>query len=159
MARRGTFRQDLLYRINTVEITLPPLRERDEDIPLLARHFLREFAAQYGKPTREISRRALERMRGYAWPGNVRELRHTLERGVILSEGEVLRETDLRFSAPLDVPEDEHALGAGSLDLETVEQAVVRRALSKHGGNISRAAEELGISRAALYRRIEKYGL
>ncbi len=157
MARQGTFRQDLLYRINTVEIELPPLRERAGDLPLLAGHFLREYADAYGQHVRRISEAALRRMERYRWPGNVRELRHTIERAVIMSEGETLRPEDLSFSAPQDVVGE--GPPADSLDLKQMERATVRKALSRHGGNVSRAAEELGISRKALYRRIEKFGL
>ena len=162
LARSAAFRQDLLYRINTVEIALPPLRARTDDVPLLAQHFLAEFAQRYDRDVHEISQDAVDKMCRYAWPGNVRELRHTIERAVIMSEDEVLRPRDLLFSAPdhLDAGDGgEEGVSPDSLDLDELERAAVRRALSKHGGNISRAAEELGISRKALYRRIEKHGL
>lgn len=158
MMERGTFRQDLLYRINTVEVELPPLREREGDVELLAHHFLREYAAKYGQSVHRISAEALEQMRGYRWPGNVRELRHTVERAVIMTEGDALKPADLSFSSPRDRGADAR-MRTESLDLEELERVAVRKALSRHGGNISRAAEELGISRKALYRRIEKYGL
>lgn len=157
LARSGRFRQDLLFRINTVEIDLPPLRDRAGDIPLLARHFLREYAEAYGRPVRDLSDEALNRMERYAWPGNVRELRHTIERAVVMTEDEMLRPGDLSFSAAGH--EEPTSSVHDTLDLEEIERAAVRRALSKHGGNISRAADELGISRKSLYRRIEKYGL
>jgi two-component system, NtrC family, response regulator HydG len=157
LTHRGIFRQDLLFRINTVEIDLPPLRERDGDIELLANHFLHEYAEAYHRPVRSISNDAIRRMAQYSWPGNVRELRHTIERAVVMSEGDILLASDLSFSAAA------HGYGADreieTLDLEEIERKAVSRALSKHGGNISRAAEELGISRKSLYRRIEKYGL
>ena len=159
MTQEGTFRQDLLYRINTVEIQLPPLRERGPDVLLLARHFLHEFADKYQTDTEELSKTAQKKLQAYHWPGNVRELRHTLERAVIMSEGPVLKPDDFSFSAPIQAPAQQDEMELDTLNLNDIEQAAVRRALSKHGGNISRAAEELGISRKALYRRIEKYGL
>lgn len=151
----GAFRQDLIYRINTVEVRLPPLRDRVGDLPLLAGHFLTRYAQQYDRPTRRLSPDALDALARYPWPGNVRELQHTIERAVVLGDGETLTASDLSFSA--STPQPSAALP--SLDLEDVEQAVIRKALSKHGGNISRAADELGLTRASLYRRIEKYGL
>ncbi len=154
--REGAFRQDLLFRINTVELRLPPLRERGDDIRLLAEHFVRFYAAQYHCPARSLGAAAIEKLRRYAWPGNVRELQHTMERAVILADGDTLEPSDFAFSA--GAAPDADALAA-SLDLEEVERAVIRKALSKHGGNISRAADELGLTRASLYRRIEKYGL
>jgi len=153
----GSFRQDLLYRINTVEIRLPALRERGEDLFLLADHFLKQYATQYGRPVRGITDAARDRMRGYPWPGNVRELQHTVERAVILAEGDVIGPGDLQFSAT--PPAASGALPSNTLDLEEIERAAVRSALSKHGGNITRAADELGLTRKSLYRRIEKYGL
>jgi DNA-binding NtrC family response regulator len=160
-----------LYRINTVELRLPPLRERAGDLPLLARHFLAAFARQYDRPAAAISEEAMEKLAGYAWPGNVRELRHTIERAVILSERETLAPDDLALSAARQssIQQAEHdgsnggngepTLALDSLALGDIEKAAVRKALSRHGGNVSRAAEALGISRKALYRRIEKYGL
>lgn len=163
MVRAGTFRQDLLYRINTVEIRLPPLRERAGDVRLLAEHFLAGFARKYDKPVTAIAEAAFERMEGYAWPGNVRELEHTIERAVILADGPTLQAGDLLFSAAdeqaADADRAEALLGLDTFDLERIEREVIRQALSKHGGNISRAAEALGLTRKSLYRRIEKYGL
>ncbi len=158
MTQEGAFRQDLLYRINTVEVQLPPLRERGDDILLMARHFLREFADKYQTDTDGLSAETQQKLKAYHWPGNVRELRHTMERAVIMSEGAVLQPGDFNFSAPMQAPQDDE-IGLDTLNLDDIEQAAVRKALSKHGGNISRAADELGISRKALYRRIEKYGL
>ena len=158
MAREGAFRQDLLYRINTVEIRLPPLRERGDDVIALAHHFLRVYAGKYRKPARTISDAALAKLGAYAWPGNVRELMHAVERAVILSDADALRPADFALAAP-EPPPPKGGLDLDSLDLDTLEQAAVRKALSKHGGNVSHAAAELGISRKALYRRIEKYGL
>ena len=161
--REQTFRQDLLYRINTVEIRLPPLRERDGDLRLLADHFVEVYARKYAKTVTGLSESAIEKMEGYTWPGNVRELQHTVERAVILSDGSTLQPADLLFSAPsadsLDAERGEAMLELETFDLERVEREVIRKALSKHGGNISRAAEALGLTRKSLYRRIEKYGL
>ncbi|MEM8557638.1 MAG: sigma-54 dependent transcriptional regulator [Bacteroidota bacterium] len=153
----GAFRQDLLYRINTVEIVLPPLRERGDDIDLLAEHFLKLYAQKYDKPVRDIAASARNKLRGYRWPGNVRELQHTMERAVILADGTTVKPDVLDFTAPPDLSKDRLALD--SLDLEEIERTVIRKALSKHGGNISRAADDLGLTRKSLYRRIEKYGL
>ena len=159
MAREGAFRQDLLYRVNTVEIRLPPLRERGDDVLALAHHFLRVYAGKYRKPVQRISDAALAKLGGYAWPGNVRELMHAVERAVILSESDALHPADFALAAPEPPPPSSEGVDFDSLDLDTLERAAVRKALSKHGGNVSHAASELGISRKALYRRIEKYGL
>ncbi len=155
----GDFRQDLLFRINTVEINLPPLRDRGDDVLLLARHFLTEYAEKYDATTEGFTEEARSALRQYHWPGNVRELKHTVERAVILSESAEIVPDDLRFSAPSPESSDESDASFDTLDLNDLEQKAVRQALSKHGGNVSQAAEELGISRRALYRRIEKYGL
>ncbi|MEM6285662.1 MAG: sigma-54 dependent transcriptional regulator [Bacteroidota bacterium] len=152
----GSFRQDLLFRINTVELRLPPLRERGADLDLLADHFVARYAEAYGRPVQGFTEAARGRMRAYGWPGNIRELQHTVERAVILTDGTEVGEGDLQFSAT--APNEEPVMG-GTLDLEEIERAAVRRALSKHGGNITHAAEELGLTRKSLYRRIEKYGL
>src|SRR5690606_34504150 len=158
MAREGTFRQDLLYRINTIEIRLPPLRERAGDLRLLAEHFLQTYARKYGRDVTGIAEAAFEKMAGYPWPGNVRELQHTVERAVILADGPMLQPSDLLFSAPsddqLDAERGAAMLELETFDLERVEREVIRKALSKHGGNISRAAEALGLTRKSLYRRI-----
>ena len=154
----GTFRQDLLFRINTVEIELPPLRDRGDDVLLLARRFLDEYAAKYDAAVEAFTEEARAALRDYHWPGNVRELKHTVERAVILSEADRIGPDDLRFSAPSPEASSDDA-HLETLDLDQLEQAAVRQALSKHGGNVSEAARELGISRRALYRRIEKYGL
>ncbi len=162
MMDEGDFRQDLLFRVNTVEIELPPLRERGDDVLLLARHFLDEYAQKYDAATDGFSDEARTALRQYHWPGNVRELKHTVERAVILSDDTHIAPDDLRFSAPSpDASESDSDPddALDTLDLDELEQAAVRQALSKHGGNVSQAAEELGISRRALYRRIEKYGL
>lgn len=155
----GEFRQDLLFRINTVEIDLPPLRERGGDVLRLAGHFLDEYAGKYDAATEGFTKEARAALRQYHWPGNVRELKHTIERAVILSESTEIGPDDLRFSAPSPESSSGAEASFDTLNLDDLEQQAVRQALSKHGGNVSRAAEELGISRRALYRRIEKYGL
>ncbi len=156
MVSRGEFRQDLLYRVNTVEIRLPPLREREGDIPPLALHFLGVYARKYKKAVTGIGPAAMKKLERYQWPGNVRELRHTLERAVILSEAPVLRPADFLFP---ETGREHEGIVFESYHLEEVEKAVVRKALKKHDGNISHAARELGITRTSLYRRLEKYGL
>lgn len=157
MVGERSFRQDLLYRINTVEIRIPPLRERTEDIAALAEHFLARYSRKYNVPVESISRDAMAELRRYRWPGNVRELEHMIERALIMTEGTVLEPSDFFFA-----PETSGAGAEASFDsfrLEDVERTVIKRALLLHDGNISRVADELGISRAALYRRLEKYGL
>ncbi|SDF66311.1 sigma-54-dependent transcriptional regulator [Terriglobus roseus] len=154
-AAAGTFRPDLLFRLNTVEIALPPLRERREDIPLLAAHFLSRYAAQYRRPVHGFEPAALERMLHYAWPGNVRELDHTLERAVLMARSEYISLSDLALQT--DGPATPNSLD--EMDLEAVEAHLVRKALNRYQGNVSAAAEALGLSRGALYRRMEKYGL
>ncbi len=156
MVARNEFRQDLLYRINTVEIQLPPLRDRREDIPLLADHFLRIFSKKYQKGIKGVNAAALKKLERYHWPGNIRELIHTLERAVILAETHMLQSGDFLF------PEMENEVEGVVLDnynLEAVEKAVIRKALKKYAGNVSHAAKELGLTRTSLYRRMEKYGL
>jgi DNA-binding NtrC family response regulator len=161
MMDEGAFRQDLLFRVNTVEIELPPLRDRGDDVLLLARHFLDAYAQKYDAATEGFTDEARQALQQYHWPGNVRELKHTVERAVILSDDAHIAPDDLRFSAPAPDGADASATDEDldTLNLNDLEQAAVRQALSKHGGNVSKAADELGISRRALYRRIEKYGL
>ncbi len=156
LVNRRQFRQDLLYRINTVEIHLPPLRERHEDLKPLVDHFIGQVCQKYRKAPKTVSEAALKKLVGYHWPGNVRELKHALERAVILSEFPVLQPGDFLFS---QVSENAEELALKDLNLEQAEEILVRRALGKHQGNISQAAKELGLTRAALYRRLEKYGL
>ena len=155
MVREGKFREDLLYRINTVEITVPPLFERPEDIPLIADHFLARFRQKYHKPYLRISKDVIVFLQKYPWPGNVRELQHAVERAVIMCEGEELQQRDfgsLEKQTAGDFMFDH-------LNLGKLEEWAVRKALAKHGGNVSQAAEELGLSRGALYRRMEMYGI
>ncbi len=157
MAAEGAFRQDLLFRINTIELTLPPLRDRKEDIPLLATHFAAQFAKKYRKPVPAIGDAAMRQLIKHSWPGNIRELMHTLERAVILSDHEQLTEINL---GP-DMGKNMADTGAApdTLNLQDNEVRLIQEALDKHDGNVTRAARELGIDRLALYRRMEKYGL
>jgi DNA-binding NtrC family response regulator len=153
------FRQDLLYRLNTVEIVLPPLRERVEDIPLLADHFMRIYARKYGRAVRRIAEDAMAAIVAYPWPGNVRALRHALERAIILSEGDTLRLGDFPLppaEAPRPAPAEADVPATTLAELE--KQAIVQ-ALARHAGNVTYAAQELGITRTSLYRRMEKHGL
>jgi len=149
----GRFREDLLFRLNTIEIKLPPLRERREDIRPLAEHFLGRYANRYRKPVAGFEPDAVEALEAHPWPGNVRELDHALERAVLLAQGGMIRsgELGLRGSAGLPRLED--------LPLEEVERLLIRKALDRHGGNVSQAAKSLGLSRSALYRRLQQHGL
>lgn len=156
MVAEKKFRQDLLYRINTVEIHLPPLREHDEDIPLLVHHFLSQYSRKYHKPLPQLAQSTLRKLEQYNWPGNVRELEHAVERAVILGEEDVLQPQDFLPMAS-EQPEDTN-LSAG-FKLNEVEKSVIQKVLNKHGGNITQSAKELGLTRAALYRRLEKYDL
>ncbi|WP_242927425.1 sigma-54-dependent transcriptional regulator [Pontibacter vulgaris] len=161
MVKQGTFRQDLLYRINTVEIVLPPLRERREDIKLLAEHFLKVYSEKYNRKKLGIAKDTMRRLTEYHWPGNIRELDHAMERAVILCDEDELQADDF-YLAPDD---NQHKQGSGETTatgdytLEALEKMMVQKALVKHAGNITHAAKELGITRTALYRRIEKHGL
>jgi len=151
----GRFREDLLFRLNTVEIMLPPLRERREDIPALAAHFLARYIGRYRRQIEGFDASALQTMLQYNWPGNVRELDHTIERGVLMARGKRIESSDLGIQA-------QRASNMTSMDdmsLETVEAILIRKALARANGNVSHAADALGLSRGALYRRIEKYGL
>jgi len=150
----GRFRADLLFRLNTVEIHLPPLRERREDIPPLAAHFLSRYAQRYRKPVHGIDPAAIQLMLHYSWPGNVRELDHTIERAVLMARENVIEVSDLGLS-PARVPTQ----ALEEMSLESVESILIRKALTRCNGNVSQAAEALGLSRGALYRRMEKYGI
>jgi DNA-binding NtrC family response regulator len=153
----GRFREDLLYRLNTVEIHLPPLRERAEDIPRLAMHFLAKDAARYGKKIAAVAPDALRALADYAWPGNVRELQHVVERAVLMAQGDTIRVEDLLLR-----PRAGGADGGGRLEEMTLDEAerhLIRRALARHQGNVSRAADALGVSRSALYRRLQQHGI
>jgi two-component system, NtrC family, response regulator HydG len=155
MVKEGRFRQDLLYRINTVEIHIPALYERVEDIPLLANHFLNYYSKKYRKDILSITPEAMIKLKKYPWPGNVRELQHSLERAVIMADSATLQESDFLFSRK----GNENSVSADTLNLDEVEKAAVTKAIQLHNGNISKAADELGLTRASLYRRMEKYGI
>jgi DNA-binding NtrC family response regulator len=157
LADENLFRQDLLYRINTVEITLPPLRERIEDIPLLLAHYATLYAQKYNLAPKRLSAALIDRLSAWAWPGNVRALRHAVERAVILSDGDMLGMGDFPMADADRDPPAEAATDVSRLD--AVEKAAIVRALEKHKNNVSRAADALGLTRTSLYRRMEKYGL
>lgn len=154
MVAEGKFRQDLLYRINTVEINIPPLSERIDDIPMLANHFLHYYSKKYRKEVLNMSAEAMNKLKKYPWPGNVRELQHALERAVIMADSATLQESDFLFSR-----KGYESSSSDTLNLDEVEKAAVVKAIQLHNGNISKAADELGLTRASLYRRMEKYGL
>ena len=151
----GRFREDLLFRLNTIEIHLPALRERGADIDLLANHFLRVYAERYRKKIAGFDPGAMQSLREHAWPGNVRELDHAVERAVLLAAGPMIRASDLALCAP----NPGGALRLEDMSLEEVEKHLIQRTLARHGGNVSRAADALGLSRSALYRRLEKFSL
>jgi len=150
----GRFREDLLFRLNTVEISLPPLRERRDDIPSLAGHFLARYAARYRRAIQGFEPAALQLMLHHNWPGNVRELDHTVERAVLMARGDRIESADLGLNTQRTAVQS-----LDDLSLETVEAILIRKALARASGNVSHAADALGLSRGALYRRIEKYGL
>ena len=150
----GKFRQDLLFRLNTIELHLPPLRDRREDIPILAGHFLRQHADHYRKPLAGFDEPAIKALLAHAWPGNVRELDHAVERAVLMAQGEMVRAVDLGLRSGREGPprlED--------MSLEDVEALLIKKALARFSGNVSHAANALGLSRSALYRRLQRYGL
>jgi DNA-binding NtrC family response regulator len=150
----GRFREDLFFRLNTVEIHLPPLRDRRDDIPLLAGHFLKQFAARYRRPVTGFSPDGMRALLAYSWPGNVRELAHAVERATLLAEGSAVSAADLSFRAVTDA-----APKLDEMSLEEVERALITKALARHEGNVSLAAQALGLSRSALYRRLQRHGL
>jgi DNA-binding NtrC family response regulator len=154
-AEAGRFRPDLLFRLNTIEIQLPPLRDRREDIPLLAKHFLEIYARRYRKHLTAFDAAAMQLLQEYSWPGNVRELDHAVERSVLMAQQQLIGAVDLGLRSA-------RPAGAGRLEemsLEEVESFLIRKALSRHSNNVSHAAEALGLSRSALYRRMQRYGI
>jgi len=151
------FRRDLIYRINTVEITIPPLRDRKEDIPLIAEHYARLYAQKYGKPALSFTKEAYKKLNKYTYPGNVRELQYAIERAIIMTEHDAIEADDILFS-PIEHVEEQAPVDK-SVNLGQVEKNAILNAISRHEGNISKAAKELGITRAALYRRISKYDI
>lgn len=154
MVQNGSFREDLLYRLNTIEIELPALRERIGDIQLLSRHFLKQYAAQYGKSGLKFSTDALSSLKEYHWPGNVRELQHAVERAIIMSEGSVIEEEDFLFK-----PRNNTQFQTDTNNLEELEKKTIQEVIKRCDGNMSKVAKELGIGRTTLYRKMEKYGL
>ncbi len=156
MVRENKFRQDLLYRINTVEITIPPLREREEDIEPLVMYYIETYCKKYKIPLKRINAGTLKRLQMHNWPGNIRELQHAVERAIIMSEGNILEPEDFFMN---ETKENQRDILPVNMNLEDTEKMLIRKVVDKYGGNISRAAKELGLTRASLYRRIEKYGL
>jgi DNA-binding NtrC family response regulator len=153
---QGRFRQDLLFRLNTVEIRLPPLRDRIEDIPILAEHFLKLHRERYRRPIMGFTPEALDALRQHLWPGNVRELDHVIERAVLMSPGQIVTAFDLALEA---TPDARLSARLEEMSLEDAERLLIKKALARFEGNANRAAEALGLSRSALYRRLQKYGL
>ena len=164
LVEEGTFREDLLYRINTVQIRLPSLHERREDLPLLLKHFISFYSNKYKLPEKPLAPAALQQLASYAWPGNVRELRHAVERALIMSTGSELRAEELLLNArtqgaAVAAPSGPATFTSDMLNLDDLEKSAVETALRKYTGNISHAAKALGITRTSLYRRMEKYGI
>ncbi|HVY76841.1 MAG TPA: sigma-54 dependent transcriptional regulator [Puia sp.] len=158
LANESRFRKDLIYRINTVEIVMPPLRRRPEDIAPLAEEFARMYSAKYLKRTLELNSRALEKLKAYHFPGNVRELQYSIERAVIMCDGDEIKPEDIIFS-PLETVKEAEDPDDRDLTLSTIEKNTILKVIEKHQGNISRAARELGLTRTALYRRLSKYDI
>jgi DNA-binding NtrC family response regulator len=154
MVAEGLFREDLLYRINTIHIEVPSLRERKEDIPLLADFFLRRYCEKYSKAKANITSAGLEELYSYNWPGNIRELQHTIEKAVILSEGTTIGPSDLmlRYNTASEIENGNHTL-------EEMEKQMIMKSIDKNGGNMSSVANQLGITRQTLYNKVKKYGL
>lgn len=158
--KEGRFREDLLYRLNTIPVHLPPLRERPEDVELLANHFLERHSKRYNKKMRSFIPQALQTLRAYPWPGNVRELDHTIERAVLLSSGDEIRVSDLGLmSSASTADETRSGPSLDDMSLEDVEKYLIQRTLKRNGGNATKTAEELGLSRSAFYRRLSRFGL
>jgi len=149
----GRFRTDLMYRLNAIEIHLPPLRERREDIPPLASHFLSIYGPKYRKQARAFEASAMRTMLEHDWPGNVREMQHAIERAVLLAQGDTIQAGDMNLRARTAAQRLE------DLSLEQVEALLIRKAMARYEGNVSRAASALGLSRSALYRRLDRYGI
>jgi two-component system response regulator HydG len=157
LANENRFRKDLIYRINTVEIMVPALRKRGDDIVMLAKHFVRIYSKKYMKTSNDFDTKAMEKLSNYHFPGNVRELQYTIERAVIMAENDVLHPADLIFS-PIESPKELHD-EPDELNLSAVEKNTILKVIEKHNGNISKAAKELGLTRTALYRRLSKYDI
>jgi transcriptional regulator with PAS, ATPase and Fis domain len=151
----GKFRQDLLYRINTVEIHLPPLRERTGDLPLLAEYFLKVYSKKYKKNIKGLLSSSLKKLNQYPWPGNVRELQHAIERAVIMTEADMLTPDDFILS---NTPKRGGEMNLNTHNLDEIEKGIIQKVLKQYQGNITQAAQDLGLTRASLYRRMEKHG-
>ena len=158
LANENRFRKDLIYRINTVEITMPPLRKRNNDIVLLAKHFAKIYANKYLKPAMEFEAAALQKLKTYNYPGNVRELQYSIERAVIMADDYMLKSDDLIFSV-LESSFTDDLVNNEDIQLSTLEKNAILKVIEKHNGNITRAAKELGLTRTALYRRLSKYDI
>ena len=158
MVKENRFRQDLLYRVYTIEIEIPSLRDRMEDIPTLSFHFLKHYSEKYNKSVMKISDGAMTRMNKHPWPGNIRELQHSIERAVILSNSSVLQPEDFNFNTTTN-KESDQSLNLDQFNLDEVEKLLIRKVLKKYNGNITQAAGELGLTRSSLYRRLEKHSL
>jgi DNA-binding NtrC family response regulator len=150
----GLFREDLLYRINTIQIEVPPLRDRVDDIPVLAYHFIRSYSDKYNKPVKKISTQALEKLSTYRWPGNIRELQHSIEKAVILSDSSVLGPSDFSFNTA-----SKGGPGSDSTTLEEMEKKLIAESIKRHDNNLSIVASKLGITRQTLYNKLKKYDL
>jgi transcriptional regulator with PAS, ATPase and Fis domain len=157
LANENRFRKDLIYRINTVEIVVPPLRKRGNDILLLAKHFCQFYSNKYMKLTPEFDTGAMDKLLNYNYPGNVRELQYIIERAVIMADNNVLQANDLIFS-PIE-SSSASDIEPAEMKLSAVEKNTILRVIEKHNGNITKAAKELGLTRTALYRRISKYDI
>jgi len=153
MVQEGLFREDLLYRINTIQIELPPLRDRGNDIIILAEFFLKKYTYKYNKPTLKINQQAHEKLLKYSWPGNIRELQHTIEKAVILSESAILKPDDLYLRN-----NDSVNSSNSFTTLEEMEKQMIQQAIEKNFGNFTAAADQLGITRQTLYNRFKKSG-
>jgi transcriptional regulator with PAS, ATPase and Fis domain len=155
MLDKERFRQDLLYRINTVEIHVPPLRERPDDIDALVQHYVEKYSRKYDKSNLRLDPRTLGKLREYGWPGNVRELVHAVERAVIMTDDLLLRPSEFLLQKERLIDDGD----GGELDLEAIEKRAIEKAIAKHAGNLSRAAQELGLGRTTLYRKIARHGI
>jgi len=157
MTQDGTFRQDLLFRINTIQIDLPPLRERGGDIELMAEYFLKRYALKYNRGELNFTRDAVQEMNSYPWPGNIRELEHSIEKAAILAEGSTVKADDLHLK---NIPNMGHTpVQDKPTSYDDYEREILKKALLKHMGNMSSAAKELGLSRQTIYNKMKKYGL
>jgi two-component system, NtrC family, response regulator HydG len=158
MSNGNLFRKDLIYRLNTIEITIPPLRQRIDDIGSLTKHFIDLYATKYNKEGIEISKQALSKLVKYQFPGNIRELQHVIERAVIMTDSDIIQESEITFST-IENKQAESYLKETTLNLNSLEKKAIEKVIEKHQGNITKAAQELGLTRSSLYRRLGKYDL